>query len=309
MAEQQIGRILPTDTACWDAKKQLYPSKPGNGNYWCPYCQKAAGFFVKPSDMWKHVNQFHETFQQWECRHPGCMLRFCHKADFVKHHKALHQGCRGYCWAAYPFEIKVVACGIDGCQRVFYGDGPEGKPGNAVFDGRQHIADHMKPDQMERGRQTNEWSYSTMMRNLLRQPDIAAEWERVLEMEGFHTLYQPRFEWTQNNPDLLRYQLQTRVFANVRDLVLRVFTSAQPLDPLSGMPMRPLAMVNNPYAIHDIDENKDEADYDYVRRPSDCSLLREHEHDTQMTDSFSAEFDATQWLNPDFAWPAASAGA
>lgn len=119
--------------------------------------------------------------------------------------------------------IRAIGCGFRGCEEVFYGRAQKGKPGNVIFDAKQHLTKHMQD-----GKLPHDWDYSTSIRNLLRQPDVSEIWQDVIRSGGHDGLCWTECRWQQSNPDLMRYRLERRLFGgDLRDFLVMTYLSAE----------------------------------------------------------------------------------
>lgn len=218
---QQSSPSVPTDTTCQTIiSSSDFP--PPKGRCWCTFdlACKLDGF-GKASDWKKHELNMHEPGEYWKCSHSGCQSIFLHAKDFRQHHSEEHSKCSGEYHHAVPLRKKAFACGIEGCKEVFHGPALE-KKGSPWYDSRKHIAKHMQDTKA-----TSRWSYSVLVRNLLRQPAVKDTWAEIVGLDyGRNEDLWPTFQWQQYNPDLIKYRLETNVFDNLKDFLFFVYTSA-----------------------------------------------------------------------------------
>jgi hypothetical protein len=105
---------------------------------------------------------------------------------------------------------------------------------------------------MENGITMSQWQYNTLLRNLLRRPEVHALWEDKVTQEVFPYNVPARFTWRPRNTTSLKWQLEylggSELRKNAADLALKAFEtgtevrSAQELSDPSTMITEPSTM-------------------------------------------------------------------
>ncbi|KAF1991152.1 hypothetical protein K402DRAFT_400625 [Aulographum hederae CBS 113979] len=172
----------------------------------CTFCNDDISFWEK--DEWvRHEKSVHETGKVWKCPDLDCHQAYSCESEFTNHHETEHQ-CRncthGQHVARELPEKSVFACGFTRCKAIF-----------SSFDKRcDHVAEHF-----DEGRTRADWNYSTVVRNLLRQPGIGMEWKRLLN-ERYHREEQwPKLTWHEENSKEVKDCLEYRCYEEPAILV------------------------------------------------------------------------------------------
>jgi hypothetical protein len=167
--------------------------------YFCTTCDTS---FDDGKSWREHEYETHERQFFWSCPASGCGKRIvtC-STDFEKHHEEAH-GCEN-CSHAYgvkrPFPSKRAwGCGFDNCQETF----------NSWDLRCDHVATHFEDmvDDDDKESHLNQWKYSNMVRNLLRQPDVKDAYNREMtKLHGDDKVFWPRMRWqADSSSDLTR---------------------------------------------------------------------------------------------------------
>ncbi|CAI6337671.1 unnamed protein product [Periconia digitata] len=175
-------------------------SQSGESSYmFCTYCAegKTMKTFKAKSDWKKHEMRMHETGEDWPCIVNGCNRIFDRQKDFLKHHQRYHSGRPLPSLTDIGIQLlprRVFGCGFDKCKEVSIG-----------WDERcDHVAKHMK-----NGATFDQWKYSNVIRNLIRQESLHDTWkdivccldERLRESRS-------QISWCPDNTRVLRQKLQ-----------------------------------------------------------------------------------------------------
>lgn len=165
----------------------------------------------------------HETGEDWPCPVIGCSTVHDRQKDFIKHHTRYHSGRPLPSVTDIGIRLlprRVFGCGFDKCKEVSIG-----------WDERcDHVAKHMK-----NGLTFEQWKYSNVIRNLIRQEALHDTWkdlfasldERLKETRSHIT-------WAPENTRILRQKLQCCDLRPSREEVLITALSLRsdlPLDP------------------------------------------------------------------------------
>lgn len=179
-------------------------------NYVCTYCNKDFG---GKSDWKRHETTFHEPQYIWQC--PICNRSFNSKRKFSTHHGRDHNcdGCNHAIEAQKALPGKTAfGCGFQGCNQLLYS-----------WDERcNHVARHF-----EDGEGKQNWHYSTMIKNLLRQAPLDRPWKELLtELHGRRDGW-PELTWRQEDTRAYREALEYGNFGNPSDLLQGLWQASQ----------------------------------------------------------------------------------
>lgn len=192
----------------------------------CTYCaeQKSLKTFKAKSDWKKHEMRMHETGEDWPCSVIGCNRIFDRQKDFVKHHQRYHSGRP----MPPPTDIgitllprKVFGCGFDKCKEVSIG-----------WDERcDHVAKHMK-----NGASFDQWKYSNVIRNLIRQEALHDTWKELVAcLDERLRESRSHISWCPDNTRILRQKLQCCDLRPSREEVLITAMSLRSDIPLESV--------------------------------------------------------------------------
>ncbi|KAH3915464.1 hypothetical protein HBH56_074610 [Parastagonospora nodorum] len=189
-----ISVASPVTTA--DNKDQ---SQSGEPYMFCTYCaeQKSLKTFKAKSDWKKHEMRMHETGEDWPCIVIGCNRIFDRQKDFVKHHQRYHSGRPLPSLTDIGITLlprRVFGCGFDKCKEVSIG-----------WDERcDHVAKHMK-----NGATFDQWKYSNVIRNLIRQEALHDTWKELVAcLDERLRETRSHISWCPDNTRILRQKLQ-----------------------------------------------------------------------------------------------------
>lgn len=172
-------------------------------NYVCTYCNKDFG---GKSDWKRHETTFHEPQHIWQC--PVCNRSFNSKRKFSTHHGRDHdcpEDCEHATEAQKTLPIKrAFGCGFQSCNQVLYS-----------WDERcNHVAKHFEDGEMKEN-----WHYTTVIKNLLRQDKLADSWRAFLtEIYGPRELW-PQLSWRQVDTRELKERLEFGTFEDISDIL------------------------------------------------------------------------------------------
>ncbi|KAF2443174.1 hypothetical protein P171DRAFT_456002 [Karstenula rhodostoma CBS 690.94] len=174
-------------------------SLSGDSFMFCTYCAEAKTLktFKAKSDWKKHEMRMHETGEDWPCLVNGCNRIFDRQKDFVKHHQRYHSGRPLPSLTDIGIQLlprRVFGCGFDKCKEVSIG-----------WDERcDHVAKHMK-----NGSTFDQWKYSNVIRNLIRQEALHDTWKEMIACLN-ERLRESRSQisWCPDNTRILRQKLQ-----------------------------------------------------------------------------------------------------
>jgi serine/threonine protein kinase len=166
--------------------------------WFCVYDEHRGKSFGKPLDWKKHMNSFHQPGKKaWQCPEKDCFRVFDTPSNFGQHHRTMHN-CRKPCKHADDAKMRIpirraFACGCQSCQGLLF----------SWDEWRNHVAQHI-----ENGMTISEWQYNTLLRNLLRRPEIHSHWERHVAQQVFPYNVPARFNWRPRNTIQLKRQLE-----------------------------------------------------------------------------------------------------
>ncbi|KZM24872.1 metal ion binding [Ascochyta rabiei] len=195
--------VTPTDDISI-ASDILFPdekgqSQSGESYMFCTYCaeQKSLKTFKAKSDWKKHEMRMHETGEDWGCVVIGCSRIFDRQKDFIKHHQRYHSGRPLPSLTDIGITLlprRVFGCGFDKCKEVSIG-----------WDDRcDHVAKHMK-----NGATSEQWRYSNVLRNLIRQEALHETWKEIVAcLDERLKENRAQISWCPDNTRVLRQKLQ-----------------------------------------------------------------------------------------------------
>lgn len=201
-------------------------SQSGEPFMFCTYCaeQKSQKTFKAKSDWKKHEMRMHETGEDWPCVVNGCNRIFDRQKDFIKHHQRYHAGRPLPSLTDIGITLlprRVFGCGFDKCKEVSIG-----------WDERcDHVAKHMK-----NGATMDQWKYSNVIRNLIRQEALHDTWKELIGcLDERLRESRSQISWCPDNSRILRQKLQCCDLRPSREEVLITALSLRadiPLDPV-----------------------------------------------------------------------------
>ncbi|KAF1843406.1 uncharacterized protein K460DRAFT_378559 [Cucurbitaria berberidis CBS 394.84] len=173
--------------------------QPGEPYMFCTYCaeQKSQKTFKAKSDWKKHEMRMHETGEDWPCIVNGCNRIFDRPKDFIKHHQRYHSGRPLPSLTDIGITLlprRVFGCGFNKCKEVSIG-----------WDERcDHVAKHMK-----NGAMFDQWKYSNVIRNLIRQEALHDTWKELVAcLDERLRESRSQISWCPDNSRILRQKLQ-----------------------------------------------------------------------------------------------------
>ena len=218
--------------------------------WFCVYDEHRGKSFGKPSDWKKHMNSFHQPGKKaWQCPEKDCFRVFDTPSNFGQHHRTMHN-CRKPCKHADNAKMRIpirraFACGCQSCQGLLF----------SWDEWRNHVAQHI-----ENGMTISQWQYNTLLRNLLRRPEIHSHWERHVAQQVFPYNVPARFNWRPRNTIQLKRQLEysdgDELCKCAAYLVLQVYEtglevrSAQELMDSPRLIAEPILMQKQPHYSH-----------------------------------------------------------
>jgi hypothetical protein len=200
-------------------QKQNNPSK----QYLCPFCgeHQIENGISRESDLVKHFKTYHSTNHLWVCRKGNCGKAF----DFHGAYKAHLNDKSHPTEPVAPGSVRVLlqtqvvfACGFEGCKQVYEVDPMEFDTTQTLKDYFSHVINHMKrfinrkaPCPWE---EAPVWSYSTRIRNLLRQSQVRNAWKDIGKDD------RKRLQWRVEESTVLCKMLECRDVTDVKTIVL-----------------------------------------------------------------------------------------
>jgi hypothetical protein len=201
-------------------------NQSGEPYMFCTYCaeQKTPKTFKAKSDWKKHEMRMHETGEDWPCIVIGCNRIFDRQKDFVKHHQRYHSGRPLPSLTDIGITLlprRVFGCGFDKCKEVSIG-----------WDERcDHVAKHMK-----NGASFEQWKYSNVIRNLIRQEALHDTWKELVAcLDERLRETRSHISWCPDNTRILRQKLQCCDLRPSREEVLITAMSLRADIPLESV--------------------------------------------------------------------------
>lgn len=192
--EELISNASPIN---FQSEKSL--SQSNDSFMFCTYCAELSvqKTFKAKSDWKKHEMRMHETGEDWPCPVPGCSRIFDRQKDFVRHHVRYHSGRPLPSVTDIGIRLlprRVFGCGFDKCKDVSIG-----------WDERcDHVAKHMK-----NGSTIDQWKYSNVIRNLIRQEALHDTWKELFAcLDERLREHRSQITWSPDNTRTLRQKLQ-----------------------------------------------------------------------------------------------------
>ncbi|OCK73775.1 hypothetical protein K432DRAFT_430401 [Lepidopterella palustris CBS 459.81] len=179
----------------------------GGGSLFCTFCaeRNIVKTFGMKSDWKKHESRIHETGQDWPCPVPNCSRVFDREKDFIRHHNRYHTGRPLPPVSDVKIELlpkKFFGCGFENCKTVLIN----------WNDRCDHIAKHMMPKDgtmPKDGMKSTQWSYTTVIRNLMRQDAIRDSWKSLFSTFGEQSRNgRSQLCWHPDNTRVLRQKLE-----------------------------------------------------------------------------------------------------
>uniref|UniRef100_A0A0B7K9K7 C2H2-type domain-containing protein n=1 Tax=Bionectria ochroleuca TaxID=29856 RepID=A0A0B7K9K7_BIOOC len=183
------------------------------GTFMCGFCKEEGvqKTCTRKNDLKRHIEDFHNTNAQWFCRHRGCNMVFDWQTVYKTHLKQAHGGSRTNlddCKVTLCPQT-VFACGFETCTEVF----EAASDGDADGTFKEYVAHVVK--HLDDGATSGEWTYSTRMRNLLRQTGVIETWVRSAWPEEERN----KLFWEPQTSGVLRKRLETRHLGDLNLLV------------------------------------------------------------------------------------------
>ena len=187
-------------------------SKSQRVEYACGFCAEEGihKTCTRRNDLRRHIENFHNSNAMWYCQRPGCDVVFDWQTAYHNHLRNAHGRSQMNMNEAKVTLCKqtVFACGFEQCTQVFETN-PEGDGDATLKDYSSHIVKHLE-DKSSSG----QWSYSTRLRNLLRQSRVVGHWERACQGTDSSQL-----RWEPQSSIALRKRLETQHLENLEQLI------------------------------------------------------------------------------------------
>ena len=217
-AATSIPSIETGDSANWDDDAttndgaSISSASKQKGSFMCAFCKEEniQKTCTRKNDLKRHMEDFHNMNAQWSCKVRGCGMVFDWQTAYKTHLKQVHQGSRSSVDEAKVdlCPQTVFACGFENCPQVF--EAPSDADAATTFkDYVGHVVKHF-----DEGASSGEWTYSTRMRNLLRQSGVMRAWNNTIaEVE------RNKLEWRPQSSVVLRRRLETRHIGDLKLLI------------------------------------------------------------------------------------------
>lgn len=199
--ESGVSSLLNADSFHRSTKNQVgqtfaKPNAPSK--FFCPQHQEAncTTTFGRKAECKNHMLNFHNLQQEWKC--PTCLAIFDRANDYSKHNRDEHAGQLVFPATDVVTNLlakQVFACGFQSCENLF----------SSWAEWFDHITAHMRD-----GKKPSDWSYTVVIRNLLRQPNLRDAWEQMM-LRSYGTT-QHMLEWDPSTARQLCQKLECRDF-------------------------------------------------------------------------------------------------
>ncbi|KAL7916454.1 hypothetical protein GGI35DRAFT_485631 [Trichoderma velutinum] len=217
--EEQV--ILTTEAVSTPKSQLVHPAENREAlvmrqkEFTCGFCaeQEIVVKSTRAHDLRRHMNDTHHSDTLWICPHNDCRKSFEWLGLYKNHMTVFHPKSRLRIRESRSVELcpqTVFACGFDDCEKVFEArsalEAPQTK--KRYID---HILNHFRHVESPKC-----WTFSTRIRNLLRQTDLVGVWPPTeLSEEETASLY-----WDPQTAGVIQKQLETRHLGD-RDLLAR----------------------------------------------------------------------------------------
>jgi hypothetical protein len=200
------------------------------GTFMCGFCKEEGvqKTCTRKNDLKRHIEDFHNMNAQWHCHQRGCGKVFDWQTVYKTHLKIVHGGSR---MALDEARVDlcpqtVFACGFDNCIQVFESQ----SDADAASTFKEFVAHVVK--HLDEGSNSGDWTYSTRIRNLMRQSGTLGAWSN----SSWPETERNRLTWHPQTSGTLRKRLETRHLGDLRMLIQ--YAIALGSDP-SGVPEVP----------------------------------------------------------------------
>ncbi|KAG8412335.1 hypothetical protein J3458_014519 [Metarhizium acridum] len=181
-------------------------------DYACGFCaeENIRKTCTRRNDLRRHIENFHNSNAVWFCQHPGCRVAYDWQTAYQNHLRTAHGRSHMNVDEA---KVKlcpqtVFACGFENCPQVF--EAPhEDDTAATLKEYSGHIVKHF-----EEGSNGGRWSYSTRIRNLLRQRQVSAFWDKA-----WPDMERPQLQWEPQSSMAARKTLEAGHVENLPFLV------------------------------------------------------------------------------------------
>ncbi|KAM3441626.1 hypothetical protein MY4824_001404 [Beauveria thailandica] len=186
---------------------------PDKEGHLCGFCKEMDHVVVcaRKNDLKRHMGDFHHIVTEFICPVEDCTFRTESKKRFSQHikidgrHKQVVSNNEMHVHENTVCEPLVFACGFDNCS-VLLEAPPEGDGGKTFREYIEHVIKHYDEEKCAN------WSYSTRIRNLLRQSRM----QGALQNVDLSSL-----EWGWNRSTDLRRDLITGTIENKAGMLQR----------------------------------------------------------------------------------------
>ncbi|KID99499.1 Zinc finger, C2H2-like protein, partial [Metarhizium majus ARSEF 297] len=197
-------------------------------DYACGFCaeENIRKTCTRRNDLRRHIENFHNSNAVWFCQHPGCRVAYDWQTAYQNHLRTAHGRSHMNVDEA---KVKlcpqtVFACGFENCTQVF--EAPhEDDTAATLKEYSGHIVKHF-----EEGSNGGRWTYSTRVRNLLRQRQVSAFWDKA-----WPDMERPRLQWAPQSSMAARKTLEAGHLENLSFLVRFIIMLGSNPGDLSGL--------------------------------------------------------------------------
>ncbi|TWU71998.1 hypothetical protein ED733_003273 [Metarhizium rileyi] len=181
-------------------------------DYACGFCaeENIRKTCTRRNDLRRHIENFHNSNAVWFCQHPGCKMAYDWQTAYQNHLRAEHGRSHMNVDEAKVKLCRqtVFACGFENCTQVFEAPN-EDDTAATLKEYSGHIVKHF-----EEGSNGARWTYSTRVRNLLRQSQVSAFWE-----EAWPEMERPQLQWEPQSSMAVRKTLEACHLENLPLLI------------------------------------------------------------------------------------------
>ncbi|KHN98637.1 Zinc finger, C2H2-like protein [Metarhizium album ARSEF 1941] len=213
------GRSLSSNAASHRSRRQ---STAERGSAVVPMAQRldyACGFCAEENirktctrrnDLRRHIENFHNSNAMWFCQHPGCRMAYDWQTAYQNHLRTAHGRSHMNVDEAKVrlCPQTVFACGFENCTQVFEAPN-EDDTAATLKEYSGHIVKHF-----EEGSNGGRWTYSARIRNLLRQHQVSAFWDKA-----WPDMERPQLEWEPQSSMAARKTLEAAHLENLPFLI------------------------------------------------------------------------------------------
>lgn len=210
----QSTDTLPDDDSASVMTTNSTNSAKQRGTFVCGFCREEGitKTCTRKNDLKRHIEDFHSINALWFCNHDGCSMVFDWPTVYKTHLKKAHGGSRSIVADDVRVTLcpqTVFACGFDRCIQVFESSSDAEAP-STFKEYVAHVIKHLDDVGSSSSSSSSstpglQWSYSTRLRNLMRQSAVLNTW-----LDSYSEADREALEWQPQTTGVLRKLLETR---------------------------------------------------------------------------------------------------